>query len=141
MSSEVRGSGTTGGDGANARPSERVVLLVEDDSGLRRSLVRILELQGYAVLMAEDARAARELAEGAGRIDLLVTDLVLPGIGGREAANLLQARFPGLKVLFMSGFVARDPELRKLTEAGYPVLRKPFEVPEFLAAVADALSA
>jgi hypothetical protein len=117
-----------------------VVLLVEDDPGLRRSLVRILELHGYSVLMAEDAHAARELAGRAGHVDLLVTDLVLPGIGGREAANLLQARFPGLAVLFMSGFVARDPELRKLTEAGYPVLRKPFEVPEFLEAVRRALS-
>jgi DNA-binding response OmpR family regulator len=117
-----------------------VILLMEDDPGLRRSLTRILELDGFEVLEAGDGQEARRVAGDADRVDLLVADLVLPGIGGREVANLLQAEHPEMRVLFTSGFVGSDPVLRELTGAGYQVLRKPYQVPDFREAIKAALA-
>lgn len=122
-------------------PSGTTLLLMEDDAGLARAMVRILELEGYRVLHAPDGHTARRLADGDDRIDLLIADLVLPGIGGREAANLIQAHHPEVKVLFTTGFSTSDPALKDLMAAGYPVLRKPYGAPELVEAVRGALDA
>jgi DNA-binding response OmpR family regulator len=125
---------------ATGRAPRAVILLMEDDPGLRRSLMRILELDGFQVLEAGDGQEARRVAGDADRVDLLIADLVLPGIGGREVANLLQAEHPEMRVLFTSGFVGSDRVLRELTGAGYRVLRKPYQVPDFREAVRAALA-
>lgn len=81
------------------------VLLVEDEDGVRAIARRVLERQGYVVLEAPDGEDALEVARcHARRIDLLVTDLVMPVLGGSELAKRLTPLWPRMKVLFMSGY-------------------------------------
>jgi two-component system, cell cycle sensor histidine kinase and response regulator CckA len=102
------------------------ILLVEDEEVVRELLREVLEREGYSVLEAHDGQDALTVAAGhPGRIDVLVTDVVLPRMGGIEAAEALRASRPDLRLLFMSGHV-RDveaaAELRRLGS----FLQKPF---------------
>ncbi|MDP6342946.1 MAG: PAS domain S-box protein [Alphaproteobacteria bacterium] len=81
------------------------ILLVEDDPDVREMVATVLGRRGYLVLEASDGRAGLERLSDHRKIDLLLTDVMLPGgIGGRELANRARTRDPGLKVLFMSGY-------------------------------------
>jgi two-component system cell cycle sensor histidine kinase/response regulator CckA len=80
------------------------LLLVEDDPMVRSLAVEALKLKGYRVLDAGDGREAMALAQSAGRIDLLITDVVMPRMTGRELADRLRVGAPSLRVLFMSGY-------------------------------------
>lgn len=109
------------------RPGTETILLVEDDAGVRDLARRFLELKGYTVLPAPQGSAALELAgRFPGKIDLLITDLVLPGLSGGETAERFAALRPGARVLFMSGYgresQAADPRLPR----DAVVLSKPF---------------
>jgi CheY-like chemotaxis protein len=96
------GSGRTASD-RPPRGTERV-LLAEDEDGVRALAQLALEQLGYTVLPAESAEEALTKASGEQReIDLLLTDVVMPGMGGRELANRLRAERPDVKVLYMSG--------------------------------------
>jgi PAS domain S-box-containing protein len=110
---------------AEAAPRGReAILLAEDEPAVRAFLSRFLRLQGYSVIEAGDGEEAMRLVESDSAPDLLLTDLVMPRMGGSELAERLTARFPGLKVLFISGH-AQD--LRRLE--GQPnalFLQKPF---------------
>jgi CheY-like chemotaxis protein len=107
----------------------RVILLAEDDPDVRAVVAAMLRSHGHRVVEAVDGRAA--LAARV-RPDLLVTDLEMPNLGGRELAAALRQRRPDLPVLFISGGTA-PPELR-------PLLTKPFSPEELLAALAGALT-
>src|SRR5439155_19510691 len=87
---------------SRARRSERV-LLVEDAPGLRELARRLLQRQGYQVLLAADALEALRLFEQNSSIDVLLTDVVMPGASGPELTRRLVAQRPGLKVIYMSG--------------------------------------
>jgi len=81
------------------------VLVVEDYLGLRELARRILQAAGYAVLAARDGDEALRLLEAhTGPVDLLMTDVILPGIGGRELAAQISELYPAIKVLFTSGY-------------------------------------
>jgi CheY-like chemotaxis protein len=81
------------------------VLVAEDDAVIRGLVSRALRASGYTVLEAGDGDEALRLASAhTGRIDLLVTDVVMPRLDGRDLANLLLGRRPGLRVLFLSGY-------------------------------------
>jgi CheY-like chemotaxis protein len=103
------------------------VLLVEDEPGVRKFGRLALETQGYTVLEAESGEEAVRLAEGhAGPIHLLVTDVVMPRMGGREVAEALRARHAGLRTLYVSGY-ADDAVVRHgIVEATDTFLQKPF---------------
>jgi two-component system cell cycle sensor histidine kinase/response regulator CckA len=102
---EVATAGTPAG--AAARGSE-VVLVVEDEEALRQMVGRVLADAGYSVFDAKDAESAIEVSRAtAGPIDLLLTDVVMPGLPGPELARRLLAERPGLKVLYMSGYTDR----------------------------------
>ena len=109
----------TSGKQAVAESEPGTVLLVEDEPSLRAIIQEILEAAGYSVLSAADAAAARLLAEYAGTIDLLITDVGMPGTG-RELARELMALRTGMKVLYMSGHtddpVTAGSLLRKVRE-------------------------
>ncbi len=109
------------------------VLLVEDDDGLRALTRTSLERHGYQVLEAKDAAAARQRsADHGGRIDLVLTDVILPGTGGPELAAELAVSRAGLKVLYISGY-ADDAVVRHgVLGPGAAFLQKPF-TPDMLA--------
>ncbi len=114
------------------------LLLVEDQAEIRRVAVRMLESRGYTVLAAADGTEALGLAAGhKGPLDALVTDVIMPGLGGREVAQALRATRPQLRVLFMSGRVPSDTTLG--SDAGF--LRKPFTADELARAVRGILDA
>ena len=90
---------------ATRRKQVATILLVEDELPLRGAAQRVLEREGYTVLSADDAHEAVAVAEGfSGAIDLLVTDMILPGFPGRELAGRLLRTRPKLRVLYMTGY-------------------------------------
>jgi CheY-like chemotaxis protein len=111
------------------------VLVVEDDAAVRDLSCAVLRQGGYTVLEAGDGREARELAQRhPGPLHLLVTDLIMPGMSGQVLADLLVRTYPGLKVLFVSGYVPGEsaPAVRA-TGTGF--LAKPFTPDALLARV------
>jgi DNA-binding NarL/FixJ family response regulator len=103
------------------------ILLVEDEAGVRALIRHILQDCGYTVLEAQDgAEAVRGAAKHSQRIDLLVTDVVMPRMGGREAASRLTAMRPGMKVLFLSGYTYDAVVRHGILEAEVAFLQKPF---------------
>ena len=113
------------------------MLLAEDEPAVRQLARRVLVRAGYAVVEAEDGLAALEAMDGdAPHVDLLVTDLVMPRMGGRELARTLREARPGLRVLYMSGYADSDRELA--LDSAEAFLEKPFD-PATLAGKVDAL--
>jgi PAS domain S-box-containing protein len=109
------------------RGGSEAILLVEDEPQLRGLAARILRSRGYSVLEAGDGREALRLLENPrGRIDLLLTDVVLPKMGGRALADRATALRPGLRVLFMSGYTDDVILQHRLLEQGIALLQKPF---------------
>jgi PAS domain S-box-containing protein len=110
----------------SSRSGSETVLVVEDEAAVRNLVRAVLERKGYVVLAAQDGAAALELADKhAGVIHVLLTDLVMPGMNGRDLAERVRARRPTIKVLFMSGYTA-DVPAEIGTEGGPAFLSKPF---------------
>ncbi len=103
------------------------VLIVEDEGILRNLCVRILERLGYGVLQAREGTEAISVAKGYGdRIDLLLTDVVMPGMNGSELATQLVLRNPGMKVLFTSGYTEEVISHHGVLAEGVSFLGKPY---------------
>jgi PAS domain S-box-containing protein len=103
------------------------VLLVEDEKSLRVTCGLFLKALGYAVVVAESPAAAQAIAaQHQGAIDLLLTDVVMPGMDGRRLANMLVALKPGMKTLFMSGYTADVIAHHGVLDAEVPFIGKPF---------------
>lgn len=125
------------GEPTSLPPLARRVLLVEDDDQARASLERLLQALGCDVAAAGSAEEALAME---GRPDLLVTDLLLPGMPGDELARALVARNPGLRVLLVSGY-GLDVELRRhAAAAGIRILSKPFGLEALAREIALAFS-
>jgi PAS domain S-box-containing protein len=109
------------------------LLIVEDEEVVRRLTAKVLENYGYTVLQASMGDEAVALCQArGGAVDLLVTDLVMPGMGGRELAGRLASICPGMKILYMSGYTENAVLHGGVLEAGVHFLQKPFS-PEELA--------
>src|SRR5690606_15569928 len=116
-----------------ANGGNETILLVEDEPAVRDLAQRILRRKGYRVVAAQNGREALDLVERhADAIDLLVTDLVMPQMDGRELAQRLAARRPGLRVLFMSGYTGDTIAQRGVLDPDVAFIEKPFS-PEGLA--------
>jgi PAS domain S-box-containing protein len=114
-----------------ASPDE-VVLIAEDEPMVRGIMARTLRDSGYGVLEAADGREALEIVEArAGDVSLIVADVVMPGLGGREMAARLAERWPRVSVLFTSGYTGLDVVRRGLMEEGREFIQKPL-APEAL---------
>jgi DNA-binding response OmpR family regulator len=117
------------------------VLLVEDDERVRALVRSILKKGGYDVLEAEHAEAAAEIsAAHHGTIDLLLTDVVMPGRNGRELAELIVRRRPSIRVLFMSGYSNDAVLMRGVAATGAQFIQKPFTIDELSTKVRDVLA-
>jgi CheY-like chemotaxis protein len=111
--------------GARA-PQSETVLLVEDAEGLRELARRLLHRQGYRVLIASGAQEAIRLFEQNPSIDVLLTDVVMPGASGPELTRRLVAQRPGLKVIYMSGHTEEAVIQHGVLKPGTAFLHKPF---------------
>jgi two-component system cell cycle sensor histidine kinase/response regulator CckA len=119
---------------------EETVLVVEDEDGVRELVRQILENHGHAVLSARHGRDAMLTAERYERpIDLLVTDVVMPEMGGGELAEKLMARRPDLKVLYISGYTNDEVLRRGIQGAPAGFLHKPFTADDFMRRVREVL--
>ena len=88
----------------SAAPVPSTVLIVDDEEPIRRLLDRMLQGAGYVTRLASSGADALAVAEGAGEIDLLVTDMMMPEMNGDEVARRLRQKHPALKVLYYTGF-------------------------------------
>jgi two-component system, cell cycle sensor histidine kinase and response regulator CckA len=124
------------GAGAETLGGGEAVLLCEDEAGVRHLIEYVLTTHGYKVLTADGPHAALELAaEGDERIDVLVTDVIMPDMSGPELARRMQPLRPGLRTLFVSGYTAETVRGRGRLPRGSAFLEKPFDQLSLLRAV------
>ncbi|MGJ4858250.1 response regulator [Labrys sp. KB_33_2] len=119
---------------------KRTILVVEDEAVIQLLVVDILNDLGFATLEAKDADSAISLLKSADSIDLLITDIGLPGMNGWDLARLARQATPALKVLFLTGYEAAERQDLEMDE-GQDVIVKPFETGEFEAKVRSMLPA
>ena len=116
------------------------ILLVEDEPGVRGPIRRVLLAKGYHVLEAANGAEALELATAhEGSIDLLLTDVVMPVMGGAELARHLREVRPQVRILFMTGFSPEAIASHGVLAPDTTLLQKPFTVEELVLSVARAL--
>jgi PAS domain S-box-containing protein len=128
-------------DGPASPPGRGTILLVEDEEQVRMLMSRVLQASGYTVLEAAAGTDAVAYGrEHPGPIDLLVTDVVMPGMSGREVVEQVAAARPGLRVLYMSGYTD-DAMLRHGVGAGTQLLQKPFSSAALVRKVRELLGA
>ena len=113
---------------APAANAGETVVLVEDDPAVRLLVLNLLKELGYQAHEARDAIEALPLLESDARVDLLVTDVGLPGMNGRQLAEIARQRRPGLKVLFMTGYAEKAAERQGFLEQGMDMVAKPFSI-------------
>ncbi len=124
-----------------SRPDGQMVLVVEDEAMIRTNVRECLQQLGYQVLEAESAEIALQLCQdNRGKIDLVLTDLVMPGMGGHELAGELAQRHPQVQMLFMSGYTEDSAARRDILLRGSAFLQKPFSVGDLSNAVQQAMA-
>jgi two-component system cell cycle sensor histidine kinase/response regulator CckA len=118
------------------------IVLVEDDPSVRHLVNRALVQAGYRVLVAGSGPEALSIvqAEDGSRIDLLLTDVILPGMNGCELARMLTASHPTLRVAFMSGYAAEVIQRFGMDDAQLTLIEKPFTITELLGQIRTLLS-
>jgi len=114
------------------------LLVADDDPGLRESLERTLTREGYRVLLASDGRAALERVQGGG-IDLIVTDLKMPGLTGLELLRAAKAIAPDLDVILLTAFGTVEEAVKAMKDGAYDFLTKPFRREQLLKLIDKAL--
>ena len=117
--------------------ARRTVLVVEDEAGIRLALSRALTREGYDVLTAANGAEALRLTAERGEVDVVVTDLTMPEMTGKQLVGRLEAERPGLPIVLMSGY---SPALLDGQRLSHHFLQKPFPIERLLRAVADALA-
>jgi CheY-like chemotaxis protein len=127
---------------SDASPGWQYTILVVDDEDIVRGLVaRTLREAGYRVRQASHGAAAIGLLElQAQAVDLVICDLVMPVLGGREVAEWMKEHCPGLPLLFISGYPRTYLEAHDLFDASIPLLRKPFLPSRLLECVEEVLA-
>lgn len=131
---------TAGPDENRDLSGHEAILLVEDELAVRTLVKRVLERNGYRVASASDATQALALMEAGGfKPDLLLTDVIMPGMSGSELATELRARIPGLKVLYMSGYTDEAIVHHGVLDPGVSLLEKPFTPEILLGKLRDAI--
>ena len=121
-------------------PGHETILLVEDEENLRRLAHQYLENQGYTVIDAPDGATAIQISQAhKGPIHLLLTDVIMPGMNGRELANQVSPTRPEMRVLYMSGYTENHIGHNGTLDQGITLLQKPFTLPALKAKVREML--
>jgi two-component system cell cycle sensor histidine kinase/response regulator CckA len=136
---ERRGTGTP--PFRNALPTGSTILVVDDEPHVLAVAARSLERSGFHVLRASDGAGALELVDQHGPPDLVLTDLMMPVMGGVELARRLRERWPTVAILFMSGYSIDDLRREGVTGVERGLLHKPFTPDALVARVTGMLSA
>jgi len=124
-------------------PQEKeTILLAEDEPSLRRLIARVLRTQGYTVLEAADGNEALALAQANGvKIQLLITDVIMPGLSSKMLAEWLKQVNPSVKVLFISGYINNNAVRDAMSKPGTFFLQKPFNPSDLSKKVREAIEA
>ena len=123
-------------------PGGKTVLVVDDDTAVRHVASKVLRRGGYQVLEAAGGEEALAIAEERSEeIDLLLTDVVMPGMSGRELSEVMGERYPHMPVLFMSAYTEDEVILRGIRVADVHFIEKPFTVDGLRQKVQEVLEA
>ena len=118
------------------------ILIVEDDPSVRTLAARALESAGHTVAVADDGEGGlARIREAAGGFDLVISDIRMPGMDGIEMAREAAARYPGLRILLMTGYADQRERAADLSHIVIDVLQKPFTLTQMRERVAEALAA
>jgi two-component system, cell cycle sensor histidine kinase and response regulator CckA len=121
--------------------SRRLVLVVDDEQGLRELVCRTLKAEGYDTLEAGHGAEALEVMETApAPVDLVVTDVVMPGMDGRELGRRLSQRWPDLPILYISAYDVNDIFRRGSPRSSAPFLQKPFPMEGLVTTVRELIA-
>ena len=141
----MRPEGAGARDPAPARSEtpkgSELILLAEDDAPVRRAIRQTLERFGYRVHEASTGAAALEFANGPERIDLLLTDVVMPGMSGRVLAERFAALRPNAKLLYMSGYTDDAVVRYGVLSSAVEYIEKPFAADRLARKIRDVLDA
>ena len=105
-----------------------LVLVVEDDPSIRLLITEVLDELGYASFPAADGKAAVELLESNVRLDMMVTDVGLPGMNGRQLAEIAREHRPNLRILFLTGYAEHATARSEFLGPGMEMMTKPFAI-------------
>ena len=115
-----------------------IILYAEDDEGIRKTTLELLEIEGYEVLVASNGQEALELySPNAERVDLLLTDLRMPKMNGRELAEQIRQKNPNLPIIIFACFSSPEQE-EELRQAGFITVCKPDKYEELFVAIKEA---
>ena len=129
-------------DRAGLPQEKETILLAEDEPSLRRLIARLLRTQGYTVLEAADGNEALALAQANGvKIQLLITDVIMPGLSSKMLAEWLKQVNPSVKVLFISGYINNNAVRDAMSKPGTFFLQKPFNPSDLSKKVREAIEA
>jgi two-component system, cell cycle sensor histidine kinase and response regulator CckA len=119
----------------------RTILVVDDEPHIRSLLKSILERERYRVLEAANGRQALGICDEQGEtIDLLLTDIVMPELDGLELAELVSARNPRMRILYMSGKCDIEAVQRNIVDRGFGFVRKPFAIDALVVRIREFLA-
>jgi CheY-like chemotaxis protein len=119
---------------------QKTIMVVDDDPPMAMFIVRLLSLNGYEVTSSSNTEEAFAFVNKYGPPDLVVADVVMPGMDGRELGHWMRAAYPKTKILFISGYAPgqlADPEVLR-TNAAF--LKKPFQPEQIIKAIQDLLA-
>lgn len=119
--------------------TKKTILLVEDEPMVREMTIGMLELQGHTVIPAESAEEALKITQSKPLIDLLITDLIMPKMNGRELSIKIRSIYPNIKCLFMSGYTADVIAKHGVLEKDIHFIEKPFTLVTLNAKVKETL--
>jgi len=117
-----------------------VILVVDDDTGLRLSFAKLLEMDGHTALLAASGEEGIERLQ-ADKPDVVVMDVRMPGMSGLEALSRMKQAEPAVPVIIMTAFGATDTAIEAVNKGAFDYILKPFDIPEMLALIAQALDA
>jgi PAS domain S-box-containing protein len=124
---------------AHAAEAGETVVVIEDEPVVRGLIVEVLHELGYRALEASDGAAGLALVQATPRVDLLITDIGLPGLNGRQVADAARAKRPELKVLFMTGYAENAAFANGFLEPGMSMITKPFAMEMLATRVRDII--